>query len=44
VTAPAPHSEPVTYVTEIAVPPPVTVLHHLLVHMKEPEPEPEAEL
>jgi hypothetical protein len=41
-TAAAP--EPRTYVTEIAVPPPVTVLHHLVVRMKEPEPEPEAEL
>ncbi len=43
-TTPAPPPEPGTYVTEIAVPPPVTVLHQLLVHMKEPEPESEAEL
>jgi hypothetical protein len=40
VTAPAPE----TYVTELAVPEPVTVLQVLHSRMLEPEPEPEPEL
>ena len=37
-------SQPCTYVTEISVPPADSGIHRLHVRMKEPGPEPQAEL
>jgi hypothetical protein len=41
---PGPSGQPLTYVTEISVPPSDSGIHRLHVRMIEPEPEPEAGL
>jgi hypothetical protein len=39
-----PDLDPAAYVTEVSAPEPVRLLHRLHLPMREPEPEPEAEI